>query len=214
MRVHHPEISEDMDGIVLKCLNKERLLRYQTAIDLSSDLDKVRQGHAVAAKPQQKAVTDEKRGAENRSLRATESVYRKFIAWTGAAIVIALSVGGIAGVALWKMLQPERMAQPSAKEVDHQSIEHRGLSASPADNEPNPVAIPPKSALEEKNQHTTLRHMTPASPHRSSSAHTVQSQVTQAKTSAQRAHKPHTQAFQTPASPGGWDQLKEMRTYK
>ncbi len=47
MRSHDPAISEDIDDIVLKCLSKEPVLRYQKTSDLRADLEKLTQGGYV-----------------------------------------------------------------------------------------------------------------------------------------------------------------------
>jgi serine/threonine protein kinase len=48
MRILHAEIPESLDNVVLRCLAKEPLLRYQSACDLLSSLHKVKNGKSVS----------------------------------------------------------------------------------------------------------------------------------------------------------------------
>ena len=49
MRTFHRSISESLDNVVLKCLAKEPVLRYQSVDDLLSDLNSVKSGKHVKA---------------------------------------------------------------------------------------------------------------------------------------------------------------------
>jgi len=46
VRVHNPTVPDELDEIVIKCLRKDRLERYQTVADLLADLKAVSSGNA------------------------------------------------------------------------------------------------------------------------------------------------------------------------
>jgi len=47
----NPKLDSDLDCIVMKCLEKERELRYQSAVELSEDINRYLQGKPVEARP-------------------------------------------------------------------------------------------------------------------------------------------------------------------
>jgi len=56
---HNPNIPDDLSGIILKCLEKDRSKRYQTAAELRSEFDRVEKGIPAAdlVVPKPKSVT-------------------------------------------------------------------------------------------------------------------------------------------------------------
>ncbi|MGH7341432.1 MAG: serine/threonine-protein kinase, partial [Candidatus Rokuibacteriota bacterium] len=82
-RRHNPKIHEDLETIILKCLEKDRERRYAGAQELASDLDRYLEGEPIQARP-------------------ASALYRtmKFIAKRRGAVfasilVVALAVSGV-----------------------------------------------------------------------------------------------------------------------
>jgi serine/threonine protein kinase len=50
-RRHNPHVSEDLEAIVLKCLEKDRARRYGSANELAQDLERWQRGDPVSAQP-------------------------------------------------------------------------------------------------------------------------------------------------------------------
>ncbi len=50
-RRHNPQVPQDLEAIVLKCLEKDRARRYATASDLAADLSRWMRGEPVLAQP-------------------------------------------------------------------------------------------------------------------------------------------------------------------
>lgn len=107
MRSHDPTISEDIDDIVLKCLSKEPVLRYQKTSDLRADLEKITQGGYVlsAAKRARKPAKAEKQSGDSQSLRNTEDSYRKIASLVAVVLLVAVLIGGITGGVVWYVMQ-------------------------------------------------------------------------------------------------------------
>jgi len=51
LRAFRPEVPRDLETVVLKCLEKERARRFQTARELAEDLDRWLEGRPVVARP-------------------------------------------------------------------------------------------------------------------------------------------------------------------
>jgi serine/threonine protein kinase len=51
VRKHNPQVPADLEAVVIKCLEKDRSRRYQTARELADDLDRWKHGDPVLAQP-------------------------------------------------------------------------------------------------------------------------------------------------------------------
>lgn len=106
MRSHNPALPEAIDDLVMKCLSKEPVLRYQKASDLRIDLEKIKSGDYVnvSVKRPNVAAKSEK-SQESKALRSTEDGYRKFASLAGIVLLAAVLVGGITGGVVWFVMQ-------------------------------------------------------------------------------------------------------------
>jgi serine/threonine protein kinase len=101
-RAERPDVPPDLDGIVVKCLEKEPARRYQSAAALAEDLEAFLDGRAVSA-PQQTPLRRARRWAVRNRVPLSVTV----------AFVIVLSVAG----AMWEG-QRDRNGQQVITQVD------------------------------------------------------------------------------------------------
>ncbi|MGB7295697.1 MAG: protein kinase [Candidatus Aminicenantales bacterium] len=94
------QIPEDLNRVILKCLEKDKGRRYQSAGELRSDLDRIAEGMPTAAHliPKKKAFT-------SKEITVTVGVKKLFVP------AIALIVVAAVAVLLWRVL-PKRKAAP------------------------------------------------------------------------------------------------------
>ena len=83
-----PKIEHDLDWIVMKCLEKDRNQRYQTARDLQLDLERWLNGEAVLAR------------RPGRFYRLQKAVRRNKLTFAALAAVVLALLGGL-GVSSW-----------------------------------------------------------------------------------------------------------------
>src|SRR5437667_5042609 len=104
------EIDRDLDWIVMKCLEKDRARRYETANGLASDIQRHLKSEPVTACPPGAAY------------RCRKLVRRNKLAFTAAAVVAAALLIGL-GVSTWMFVR-ERQAkrQAEAKEKKAQQV--------------------------------------------------------------------------------------------
>jgi len=96
-------IDKDLDWIAMKCLEKDRGRRYETANGLASDVERHLKNEPVTA------------GPPSRLYRTQKLVRRNKLAVTAGAIVAAVFVMGIAGV-FWQWRRAERHADQEQNE--------------------------------------------------------------------------------------------------
>lgn len=84
LRRRHPELSKDLDAILLKCMEKDPERRYPTAMDLALDLDRCLEGRPVQARPL--GLVDRLAHQARRHPGTTTAV--------GAALALLLALGG------------------------------------------------------------------------------------------------------------------------
>jgi formylglycine-generating enzyme required for sulfatase activity len=99
------KIDGDLDCIVMKCLEKERDLRYQSAVELSEDVGRYLRGQPVEARPS-----------------TTFYHFRKLL-WRHRGLVfpilgLALALMVVTGIFVWKLSQAEKQARLSAQEAN------------------------------------------------------------------------------------------------
>jgi len=90
----NPQIPDDLSGVILKCLEKEKESRYQTADDVRSELERIEQGFPTTDRvaPKKKPLTLE-------GITVQFSQKKIFIP---AFVVIALAVIGLIILSPWK----------------------------------------------------------------------------------------------------------------
>jgi tetratricopeptide (TPR) repeat protein/predicted Ser/Thr protein kinase len=95
------QIPEDLNRVILKCLEKEKGMRYQSAGELGADLGRIAQGMptAVRAIPKKKALT-------SREITVTVGVKKLVIP------VIAVVALAAAAFVLWRII-PKKKAAPA-----------------------------------------------------------------------------------------------------
>jgi serine/threonine protein kinase/tetratricopeptide (TPR) repeat protein len=96
---HNAQIPEDLNRVILKCLEKEKGKRYQSAGELSSDLSRIEEGMPTAARliPKRKAFT-------SKEITVTVGV-KKLIVPAVALIAVAA-----VAVVLWRVLPKKKAA--------------------------------------------------------------------------------------------------------
>lgn len=90
-------INDEVETIVLKCLNKERERRYQSAGELARDIGRYLAGEPIEAK----------RDSALYILRKQLGRYRLPVA-VGAAFLVVLVAGAVTSLALWRQAVAER----------------------------------------------------------------------------------------------------------
>ncbi|CAN5739218.1 hypothetical protein BH10CYA1_BH10CYA1_34620 [soil metagenome] len=196
-------IPEDLDAIVLKCLSKEPLHRYQSVTDLRQDLEKVKRGGHIKATVKRAPSKDQ--NGERSSLRSTENAYGKMTSMVAIVLIAAIAIGiGTAGafyIFLTKQGNSNAMTPPATPATAAQSA---GQSANAGDASTPPVLTPPVA---------TERNQVAAPPQKSSHQNTDARHTT----ASPPRHAPRTRAPQknlTQSKSGGWDELKGLRVYK
>jgi len=99
------KIDGDLDCIVMKCLEKERDLRYQSAVELSEDIGRYLRGQPVEARPS-----------------TTFYHFRKLL-WRHRGLVfpilgLILALMAVTGIFVWKLSRAEKQARLSAQEAN------------------------------------------------------------------------------------------------
>jgi len=89
----NPNIPDDLSRLILKCLEKDKARRYQTAVELGSDIEKIERGIPTAERvvPGPKPVT---------SKEITLKFTRKRLLFTGFAIMAVV----LAAFLVWKVI--------------------------------------------------------------------------------------------------------------
>lgn len=225
MRSHNPTLPEAIDDLVMKCLSKEPVLRYQKASDLRIDLEKIKSGDYVnvSAKRPNVAAKSEK-SQESKALRSTEDGYRKFASLAGIVLLAAVIVGGITGGVVWFVMQSSG-SQKAATVQTAPSVQE-----SPSAQSATSRLVAPSKAV------TTIEQTKPGETVSSdqSSSRVKQSttlKISRTKSSAIGVSHPKppahaaTVARHSVAAPkrvvhneatnsAGWAQLKELRVHK
>jgi eukaryotic-like serine/threonine-protein kinase len=89
------QIENDLDWIVMKCLEKDRTRRYETANGLAQDIRRHLNDEPVLARPPS-------------ALYRFQKAYRRHkLGWTAAAAVVAALVGGLT-ISLWQAVAAQK----------------------------------------------------------------------------------------------------------
>lgn len=129
MRSHDSTIPPEMDELVLKCLQKEPLLRYQSASDLRIDLERIKNGEYVNAQRKgYKPVRSDKAG-ESKTLRGAEDGFSKTASLISIVLLAAVALGGLTGGAVWMFMQSQvKPDQPVLKSSPVQPVANKDVS--------------------------------------------------------------------------------------
>ncbi len=108
-RALNPDIAVDLEAIVLKCLEKDRNARYDSARALVEDLDRFLGGDPVLARPVGPYYRLRKKIAKN----------RRFVAVIAAALTLVLLALGWVGLTRREAAQRERLARRFTELAEH-----------------------------------------------------------------------------------------------
>lgn len=213
MRAHDAAISEEIDELVLKCLSKEPVLRYQKASDLRADLEKIKQGGYVtsSAKRARKSSKSEKQSGDSQSLRNTEDGYRKFVSLAALVMLAAVIIGGITGGVVWFVMQQQSGAERVVRSPVNPS---ENAVARPSSSTQEKPSVRPVTVVQPAVQQTypsppkTAVHKTPIAGTRQKPA--SQADSARRRVSANTRKTTHV----TPSNSSGWAQLKTLREHK
>ena len=97
----NPNIPDDLSGVILKCLEKDKAKRYQTAAEVRSELEKIEKGIPTAER-----VVPERRTLTSREITVKFNLKKLLVP------VLIFSFLVIAGVLLWRLI-PARKATPA-----------------------------------------------------------------------------------------------------
>lgn len=98
----NPNIPDDLSGVILKCLEKDKTKRYQSASDIHSELDKIEKGI-----PTTERVTPERKVSTSREMTVKLSPKKLLI----PALIIAVVV--IAAAAIYLRVIGQKRAAPA-----------------------------------------------------------------------------------------------------
>jgi len=100
----NPGLPDDLSGVILKCLEKDRAKRYQSAADLRSELDKIEKGIPTAERfvPERKPIT-------SREITVTLKLKRLLVPCSAALAVLVL------GLLAWQLVFHKKSPEPLAR---------------------------------------------------------------------------------------------------
>ena len=98
----NPNIPEDLSSVILKCLEKDKTNRYQTAPEVRSELEKIEKGI-----PTTERVVPEKKAFTSKEITVTFGLKRVLLPALGLLFLV------IAAIVIWKIF-PKKEAAPAA----------------------------------------------------------------------------------------------------
>lgn len=107
VRKHNPAIPEDLEIIVMKCLEKQPARRYASARELAEDLQRFAAGEPICARPNTVIYRARKKASKHKAL----------VAVSGAALALVLFLGGMWVRAWWTASTQTMLAQQFVEEV-------------------------------------------------------------------------------------------------
>jgi serine/threonine protein kinase/Tfp pilus assembly protein PilF len=120
-RKFNPQVPDDLNRMILRCLEKDKSKRYQTAEELSSGLEKIGQG----------LPTTERLAAEKRPLTSRE-ITVKFNLKKLATPLFAVVALAVAAVLLWKFVPHKKAAAAPKIENSIAVISFKNETGDPA----------------------------------------------------------------------------------
>jgi tetratricopeptide (TPR) repeat protein len=97
----NPQIPDDLSGVILKCLEKDKAKRYQNASDVHSELEKIEKGI-----PTTERVVPERKTITSREITLKLTPKKLFVPALALVVLIA------AGIFLWRVI-PSKKTTPS-----------------------------------------------------------------------------------------------------
>ena len=134
-REHDASISPDLEAIILRAIRKEKSRRYQSAADLSRDIERFLAGQPVEARS----------GSGWYLLRKAVSVNRRRLVWAGVAVLLA--GGAVASVALSLTRAAESARREEAQRTQARSEVVRARAVSTILREALPDADPGRAEV-------------------------------------------------------------------
>ncbi len=134
-RTHDASISPDLEAIILRAMRKEKSRRYQSAADLSRDIERYLAGQPVEARS----------GSGWYLLRKAVSVNRRRLVWAGVAVLLA--GGAVASVALSLTRAAESARREEAQRTQARSELVRSRAVSTILREALPDADPMRAEV-------------------------------------------------------------------
>jgi TolB-like protein/Tfp pilus assembly protein PilF/tRNA A-37 threonylcarbamoyl transferase component Bud32 len=98
----NPNIPDDLSSVILKCLEKNKADRYQTAAEVRSELEKIEKGI-----PTTERVVPEKKAFTSKEITVTFGLKRVLLPALGLLFLV------IAAIVIWKIF-PKKEAAPAA----------------------------------------------------------------------------------------------------
>jgi serine/threonine protein kinase/Flp pilus assembly protein TadD len=117
----NPNIPDDLSGVILKCLEKDRPKRYQSALDLRGELERIEKGL-----PTTERIVPERKAFTSRQITVQFNLKKLFIPALTALIVIA------AVVVFWKFLPNKKMVPPPSGKPSLAILYFENISADPS----------------------------------------------------------------------------------
>jgi len=97
----NPSIPDDLSRLILKCLDKDKVQRYQSATELRGELDRIEKGIPAA-----KRIVPEKKPFTSREITVKFKLRKLYLPALGLLLVAA------AAIVFWKVLAKKKAAPP------------------------------------------------------------------------------------------------------
>ena len=117
----NPSLPDDLSGVILKCLEKDREKRYQNAADVRSELENIEKGIPTAER-----VVPERKPITSRQITVQFSLKKLFVPALSAVVIIA------AAVVLWKVLPRKKAALAPSGNPSLAILYFENISADPS----------------------------------------------------------------------------------
>lgn len=117
-RRHVPDISQDLEAVVLRALAKDKRRRYQSAADFSRDIERFIEGKPVEARS----------GSGWYLLRKAVAVNRGRLAWGAAAAALLVVAGIIALTSLTRARESALTARALREQADAEGVRARAVT--------------------------------------------------------------------------------------
>ena len=117
----NPNVPEDLSRVVLKCLEKDRAKRYQSAPDLRIDLERIEKGI-----PTTERIVPERKTLTSRQITVQFDLKKLFFPALAALLIIA------AVVVFWKVLNHKKAPSPPSGKPSLAILYFENISADPS----------------------------------------------------------------------------------
>lgn len=239
LRIHDASIPAEVDSIVMKCLAKEPVLRYQTASDLRSDLDKLKKGAYVSTPPVRSRSSRKSSSTqvETTTLRSSDILSGSRIkTLIGIVALVSIVAGGVAGFFVWLFLQGQQTQSALYNRTNFKQVEQGTVTiTSGADAASDPRTMKDlskvstadsmgeskaKGALDKQGlkPRSSASSLQGASPKRSTRSHsTAQTKRPISGSTVSRKNSPERDSMPSRSSnsvSSSWAQLKQLREHK